>query len=92
MSYRNQQALDYEPVTRRGDALARSSDEEFPAPTAFEFPVPRFDEAADEAAPENPDRENPERVAVKAPASQDREDKRGRRRLPRHLRPESWIV
>ena len=45
MSYPNQQAFDYEPVTRRVDAEeeARASVEhEFAAPSAFEFPAPRF--------------------------------------------------
>lgn len=42
MPYRNQQALDYEPVTRRGKADARTDENEFSAPPPFELPEPKF--------------------------------------------------
>ena len=42
MPYRNQQTLDYEPVTRRGKADARTDENEFSAPPPFELPEPKF--------------------------------------------------
>lgn len=51
MPYRNQQTLDYEPVTRRGKADARTDENEFSAPQVFELPEPKF---SDDRAPDEP--------------------------------------
>ncbi len=79
MSYRNQQALDYEPVTRRGDAETRADAEAFPATAAFEFPAPRFagEEAESDFAGAVP------KAARKAA---------GRVREARRHKSDSWIV
>jgi len=84
MSYRNQQALDYEPVTRRGDAQSRSASEEFAPPPAFEFPEPPF---ANEETPEN----FSEAVKTAAPVLAAQPE---RERVPRgrKQRTDSWIV
>ncbi len=42
MSFRNQQILDYEPVTRRGTADARANENEFPSIPDFDLPEPPF--------------------------------------------------
>ena len=44
MPYRNQQTLDYEPVTRRGKADARVDENDFDALPPFELPEPKFSE------------------------------------------------
>lgn len=80
MSYRKQQALDYEPVTRRGVAPARD-EEEFAAPPPLEFPVPRFAEDEETGIV-------PAQTSAKA-ASQTR---RQPVRAPYTFKNESWIV
>ncbi len=80
MSYRNQQALDYEPVTRRGGDSSRS-DEEFLAPPPLEFPTPRFE--VDEGA-EPKSHKNAAQESSKTPALIERAAK--------SAKDESWIV
>lgn len=87
MSYRNQQALDYEPVTRRGDAETRADAEAFPAPSAFEFPAPRF---ADEGLESDFAGAVP-KAARKATRKAARQDA-GRERDARRHESDSWIV
>ena len=80
MSYRNQQALDYEPVTRRGGDSSRSA-EEFPAPPPLEFPAPRFevDEGAEPKSHKNSAQESSKTPALIVRAAKSAKD-------------ESWIV
>jgi O-antigen ligase len=87
MSYRNQQALEYEPVSRRGDAETRADAEAFPATAAFEFPAPRF---ADEEAESDIAGAFPKaaRQSAQKAARQDA----GRVRDARRQKSDSWIV
>ncbi|MBV9958429.1 MAG: O-antigen ligase family protein [Acidobacteria bacterium] len=95
MSYPNQQAFDYEPVTRRVDAggESRASDEqEFAAPSAFEFPSPRFAEAENggqlkAAGPQSAQSAQPSPAAQAARRRVERT-----RSAARRQGNESWIV
>jgi O-antigen ligase len=70
MSYRNLETVDYEPVTRRGKADARSDENEFDSLPPFEFPSPRFADDTENSQPQKSRRkQNSNPSAAIAPVS-----------------------
>lgn len=88
MSYRNQQALEHEPVTRRGRAGSRFAAEEFAAPPAHEFPAPRFETDAEEARAFN--EETPGKP--RKPATNSSTESKPAETIARAEKGDSWIV
>jgi putative inorganic carbon (HCO3(-)) transporter len=91
MSYRNQQAFEHEPVTRRGQAGSRFASEEFSAPNEFDFPATRFE--TDEEDARNFNSENPHKprtAATRIAAA--RTEKSKPATAERAEKDESWIV